>query len=131
MNESHPPSRTARWIGHILGLLVCANMLFSAGIKQVRPPGIPEHFAHLGWAMSSVTGLGILEFACTILCLIPRTTVLGAILLTAYLGGAAAAHVRVGEGGVAAFPIVLGVLLWGGLWLRDPRLCALLPFKRG
>ena len=130
MSETAPlPSRKARWTAHLLGLLACANLLFSAGIKQVQPAGIPEHFAHLGWAMASVPALGFLEFACTILYLIPRTAVLGAILLTAYLGGAAAAHVRIGETGVALYPAILGLLLWAALYLRQPRLRGLIPLQ--
>ncbi|MBI2516685.1 MAG: DoxX family protein [Opitutae bacterium] len=121
-------SKKARWAGYTLSSLSCLMMLFSAGIKLAHPPGIPEHFAELGWAMHHVPALGIIELACTIIYLIPRTSVLGAILLTGYLGGAAAAHVRIGQEAVV-FQVGLGVALWAGLYLREPRLHALIPFR--
>ena len=78
--------------------------------------------------MNLALALGILELACTIVYVIPRTAVLGAILLTGYLGGAIATHVRIGE---PFLPVILmGVLIWGGLFLRDPRLRALMPLRR-
>jgi hypothetical protein len=74
--------------------------------------------------------MGIVLLACTVLYLIPRTAILGVILLTGYLGGAVATHVRVGEGLFPVlFPVVFGALLWGGLWLRDERLRALIPLQ--
>jgi len=123
-------STKARWAGWIMGALPCLMMFFSVAMKVLLPPGVPEHFTHLGWTLPDVRSLAILELACTVIYLVPRTAALGAILLTAYLGGAAAAHVRINDAGVAAFPIVLGVLLWGGLFLRDPRLRALIPLTR-
>jgi hypothetical protein len=123
-------SRKTLWAGYTLGVLSCLMMIFSGGIKLVLPPGIPEHFAHLGWSLNLMAWLGPLELACTVIYLVPRSAVLGAILLTAYLGGAAAAHVRIGEDGVSLFPIGLGVALWAGLYLRDPRLRALIPFRQ-
>jgi len=129
-HPSGPVSRKTLWAGYILGLLACLMMFFSGSIKLVQPPGIPEHFAHLGWSMNLVAWLGPLELACTVIYLLPRTAVLGAILLTAYLGGAVAAHVRIGEEGVALFPLGLGVALWAGLYLRDPRLRALIPLRQ-
>jgi hypothetical protein len=132
MNEpaqTFPPvSKAARRTGQILSALSCLMLFFSAGIKLVQPAGIPEHFAHLGWPLTAVTGLGVLELACTVIYLMPRTGMLGAILLTGYLGGATATHVRIGEG-MVAFQVGLGVALWAGLYLRDPRLRALLPLK--
>ena len=105
-------------------------MLFSAVMKLVLPAGVPEHFVELGWPLSCVTGLAVLELVCTITYLVPRTAVLGAILLTGYLGGAIAAHVRIGEPLVSViFQLVLGIFLWGGLYLREPRLRALIPVR--
>jgi len=136
MNESvnfAPVSKAARRTGYVVSVLPCLLLLQSSiGVKLVQPPGpgIPEHFAQLGWTMDRVLGLGVVELACTIIYLVPRTAVLGAILLTAYLGGAAAAHVRIGERGVAAFPICLGIALWAGLYLRDARLRPLIPLQR-
>lgn len=100
---------------------------FSAVMKFVQPAGFSEGMTHLGIPVSHALGLGILELACTLLYLLPRTSVLGAILLTGYLGGATAIHVRVGD--PFLMTIVLGVLLWGGLFLREPRLRALIPLK--
>lgn len=129
MNSETPPvTPVARWIGHILSVLPCLLLLFSAVMKLVRPPGTAEGFAHLGVPLTQATGLGILEIACTVVYLIPRTAVLGAILLTGYLGGATAIHLRVGDPFI--MQPLLGVLLWGGLFLREPRLRALIPLKR-
>ena len=103
-------------------------LLFSAAMKLMQPPGLAEGFAHLGLPVSHALGLGILELACTVVYVIPRTSILGAILLTGYLGGATAIHVRVDDPFFAT-PIV-GVLIWGGLFLRDPRLRALIPLRQ-
>jgi hypothetical protein len=129
MNSETPPGiPVARWIGHILSILPCLLLMFSAVMKLVQPPGTPEGFAHLGVPLTQATGLGILEIACTVIYLIPRTSVLGVILLTGYLGGATAIHLRVGDPFI--MQPLLGVLLWGGLFLRDPRLRALIPITR-
>jgi hypothetical protein len=99
-------------------------------MKVVWPAMVVEEFGRLGYAGSLALWLGILELACTVLYLVPRTAVLGAILLTGYLGGAVATHVRVGDGfGQLVVPIFLGVLVWGGLCLRDTRLRAILPLR--
>ena len=129
MNTETPlVTPVARWIGHILSLLPCLLLLFSAVMKLVKPAGTAEGFAHLGVPLTQATGLGILEIACTVVYLIPRTAVLGAILLTGYLGGATVIHLRVGDPFI--MQPLLGVLLWGGLFLREPRLRALIPLKR-
>lgn len=78
--------------------------------------------------MSLALALGILEIVCTVTYAVPRTAMLGAILLTGYLGGATATHVRIGDSFIS--PVILGVLVWGGLFLRDPRLRALIPLRR-
>jgi hypothetical protein len=101
--------------------------LVSAVMKFVKPDDVVKGFAHLGWPENLAVGLGILEIACTVIYVIPRTAVLGAILLTGYLGGAIATHVRIGD--PFYVPIILGVLVWGGLYLRDARLRALLPLR--
>ena len=110
-------SKPARWAGTVLGALVVLQLLFSATMKLARPAGVSEHFAELGWQMRDVTVLAFLELACTALYLVPRTRALGAVLLTGYLGGAVATHVRVGDG-VFPYPLVLGMALWGALYLR-------------
>ena len=102
-------------------------LLFSGVMKFVSPAEMKEGFTKLGWDESLAVGLGIVEIGCTIVYLIPRTSVLGAILLTGYLGGAVATHVRIHD--QFFIPIILGVLVWGGLYLRDARLRAVLPLR--
>ncbi len=122
-----PVSKATLWTGRVLSGLPALLLLFSATMKLIGGPQLEEGFAHLGWPVSLALGLGILEVACTVVYLIPRTAVLGAILLTGYLGGAIATHVRVGDG--FAPHIIFGVLIWGGVYLRDPRLRALIPLR--
>lgn len=126
--RSAPLSKPLLWVGWILSVLPVLMVVVSAVMKFVKPPELIEGFAHLGLDLRLAVGLGVLELACTILYLIPRTAVLGAILLTGYLGGAIATHLRVGDPFFP--PILLGVLLWGGLYVRDTRLRALLPLRR-
>ena len=115
------------WAGWVMSGLVALMMLFSAVMKLTKPPMFVQEFARLGYQEQAALGIGILEIACTALYLIPRTAVLGAILLAGYLGGATATHVRVADPFIP--PIVFGVLAWGGLYLRDERLRALLPLR--
>ena len=96
-------------------------------MKFTKPPSLAEGFANLGWDESLTLALGLLEISCAIVYVIPCTAVLGAILLTGYLGGETSAHVRIHDQFVA--PIILGVLVWGGLWVLDARLRALLPLR--
>ena len=126
--RSAPLSKPLLWVGWILSVLPVLMVVVSAVMKFVKPPELIEGFAHLGLDLRLAVGLGVLELACTILYLIPRTAVLGAILLTGYLGGAIATHLRVADPFFP--PILLGVLLWGGLYVRDTRLRALLPLRR-
>jgi len=121
-------SKKTLWTGRILTTLPALLLVFSAVMKLVKPPGMAGAFTHLGVPLSQATGLGILELACTVVYLVPRTSILGAILLTGYLGGATATTVRVGDHFVMT--VILGVLLWGGLYLREPRLRALIPLRR-
>ncbi len=125
------PSTTSKqmlWAGRILSALPVLMLLFSAIMKFMKPAQVLQGLAQFGYQESVVLSLGILELACTVVYLVPRTAVLGAILLTGYLGGATATHVRVGD--QFFIPIVLGVLLWGGLYLRDERLRALIPLQK-
>jgi hypothetical protein len=120
-------SKAALWTGRLMSWLPCLMLLFSAGMKLAHPPQLDEGFKHLGIPVTQAFGLGVLELTCAVVYLIPRTSIIGAILLTGYLGGAIQAHVRVGD--PIYTQIILGIVLWGGLWLRDPRLKALLPLK--
>ena len=122
-------SKAMLWTGWILTVLPVLMLLFSATLKLVKSEDVVKSIDHLGYPERLVLALGIVEIACTLLYLNPRTAVLGAILLTGYLGGAAATHVRLLEAQFVA-PIVLGVLVWGGLYLRDERLRALVPLRR-
>jgi hypothetical protein len=125
-----PGSKKLRVTGLILGSLPAVFLLFDGIMKLVQPAPVVEATVKLGYPESVLVGLGIVLMTCTVLYLIPRTAVLGAILLTGYLGGATASHVRVGEGWFPTlFPVVFGALLWGGLYLRDERLRALLPLR--
>ena len=115
-----PVSKKMLWAGWILSTLPVLMLLMSGIMKLMKPSEVVEGFAKLGWDDRLALGLGIVELACTVLYVIPRTSVVGAILLTGYLGGATATHLRIGDPFIA--PIVLGVVLWLGLFLRDARL---------
>jgi hypothetical protein len=123
----------ALWTGRILSGLVVFFLLVDAGFKLIRPLPAPavEAFGKLGYPIEFAAGIGILLLSCIALYLIPRTSILGAILLTGYLGGAVASHVRVGDPWFshAFFPVYIGLLVWGGLYLREQRLRALIPFR--
>ena len=115
------------WTSYVLSAIPVAMMIFSAVLKFF-PSVVADGFYQLEWPVGLAPILGVIELACVIVYLYPRTAVLGAILVAGYLGGATATHVRVGDGFFFA-PFLLGVLAWVGLWLREPRLKALLPFR--
>jgi len=120
-------SKKVLWAGYIISVLPILLLLFSGVMKLVKPGSVVEGFVRLGYPESLALGIGVVELACAVVYVIPQTSVLGAILLTGYLGGATATHVRIGE--PFFMPIVLGVMIWGGLFLRDARLRALLPLR--
>ena len=124
-------SKTGVWVGRVLSGLVVLFLIPDGIIKFIRPAPVVEAFAHLGLPLSLANGLGILLLLCTAVYAFPRTSILGAILLTGYLGGAVATHLRAGDPlfSHVLFPTYLGVLLWLGLYLRDSRLRALLPLR--
>ena len=126
--ERIPVSKTMLWTGHIMSALPVLMLLMSGVMKFLKPGFVVEGFKHLGLPENLTLGIGILELACTVVYLIPRTAVLGAILLTGYLGGAILTHLRVGE--AIFMQIIFGVLIWGGLFLRDPRLRELIPLRK-
>ena len=125
--QTAPVSKKMLWAGWIISILPVLMLLMSGVMKLVKPDFVVDSFRDLGWPESLALCLGILEISCTVVYLIPRTSVLGAILLTGYLGGATATHVRIGEPFYT--PVILGALVWGGLYLRDARLRALLPLR--
>jgi hypothetical protein len=123
-------SKKRLWASWIMGGLPALFLLLDASMKFVKPAAVVEGTLKVGFPESTIVGLGIALLLSTLLYLFPRTAVLGAILLTGYLGGAVATNVRVlGPVFNIVFPIVFGALLWGALWLRDRRLQALLPFR--
>jgi len=128
--QTAPVLKRGLWAGRIMGGLAAAFLLLDGAMKLVKPAPVVKATVELGYPEGVIILLGIVLLACTILYLIPRTAILGAILLTGYLGGAVATHVRVGAGWFPVlFPIVFGVLLWGGLFLRDERLRVLIPWR--
>ncbi|MGH8630096.1 MAG: DoxX family protein [Burkholderiales bacterium] len=129
--QTAPVSKKALWAGRILSALPALFLLADSAGKFLQPAPVVEGTVKLGYPESVIVPLGIVLLACTALYLIPRTSVLGAILLTGYLGGAVATHVRVGDPLFTHVlsPVYFGVLLWGGLYLREPRLRALVPLR--
>ncbi len=128
-SDSQSASKPAVIIGWIVSILPALLLFFSAAMKFAKPPGFVESFHKYGYPDNLILILGIVETACTILYLLPRTAVLGAILLTGYLGGAVATHARVSEPAFV-MPLLCGILVWLGLYLRDRRLRALIPFRK-
>ena len=129
--QTAPVSRKRLWAGRIMSALPVLFLLLDGIAKLVKPAPVVEGTVKLGYPETVIIPLGIVLLASTILYTIPRTSVLGAILLTGYLGGAVATHVRNGDPLFThvLFPVYLGVLIWGGLYLRDDRLRALIPLR--
>lgn len=115
------------WTGRVISAVVVLMLTFSAVMKLIHHEEVTKEFTRLGWPDIAV-GLGIVEAACTLVYAIPHTAVLGAILLTGYLGGATATHVRIDDPYFG--PVIGGILVWLGLFLRDPRIRELVPLRR-
>lgn len=126
-----PTSKAARWTGRGITGFIALFLVFDAVVHMLKIAVVVEAFARLGYSIDLAVGLGIVELACVALYLIPRTAILGAILLTGYLGGAVATHVRVGSSlfGEILFPVYMGILMWGALYLMDRRVRALVPLR--
>lgn len=122
--------RTKIWAARILGGVPAVFLLMDGGMKLFRPVVVVEASAQLGYPESTLLGIGVALLVSTLLYLLPQTAVLGALLLTGYLGGAVAAHLRVG-GGVfpVLFPVLIGAMIWLSLWMRDERLRNMLPLR--
>jgi hypothetical protein len=119
------------WASRLLSAVPVLMMGLSGVMKVTSVAEVVKDFGgRFGFPAGTLVPIGVLELTCTILYLVPRTAVLGAVLVTGYLGGAVVSHVRIGETAVALAPFLLGVFAWGGLYLRDPRLRALLPLRR-
>ena len=127
LDPANRESKKLVWTGRILSALPVLLLLFSAVLQFMKPPAVTEGFQKLGYPDNTLLPLGFVELICTVLYVIPQTSVLGAILVTAYLGGATASHLRVGEPFFG--PIILGMIAWLGLFLRDRRLRSLLPLR--
>jgi hypothetical protein len=122
-------SRKRLWTGRILTGLSSAFMIMDGVMKLFKPTFVVQASAQLGYPESTLVGIGAALLVSTMLYLIPRTSVLGAVLVTGYMGGAAASGVRALQPTFnVVFPVVFACLVWGGLWLRDARLGRLLPF---
>jgi hypothetical protein len=120
-----------RWTGRIVGGLPALFLIFDGLLKLLKPAMVVDATVKLGYAESAILPIGATLIACTLLYLLPLTSVLGAVLVTGYLGGAVATHVRVGNGWFETlFPAIIACLLWLGLALREPRLRSILPFRR-
>lgn len=124
-----PLSRKRLWTGRVISAIPALLLVFSAVGKLMQPPAVLEGFAQLGYQTHLAVPIGILELSVAVLYMIPRTAVLGAILVAAYLGGATATHVRAGDG-MFFSPVIVGIVAWLGLWLREERLHALLPLRK-
>ncbi|MDB5599129.1 MAG: hypothetical protein JWN71_1173 [Xanthobacteraceae bacterium] len=134
LDQTAPVSRAALWAGHIISGILILFLIFDGAIKLLPLDIVTQTMAQLGYPPTAdlARTLGILTLICTALYAIPRTSILGAILLTGYLGGAIATHLRV-ESPLFShllFGVYLGLMAWGGLWLRDPKLRALIPLRR-
>jgi hypothetical protein len=116
------------WVGRVISGLASLLFLFSAFMKLKGGPELEQGMAHLGLPESMVMPLAILELSCVAIYLIPATSVLGAILLAGYVGGAICTHWRVGDPFIVQ--IVLGIFVWLGLYLREPRLKEIIPLRR-
>ena len=120
------------WIGWCVSGLTAAFMLFDAGAKFAKPSQVIDALARTGWPVRLSSTLGAILLTCTVLYLVPQTSVLGAILLTGYLGGAVATNLRIGNPlpTHTLFPVYFGVLVWIGLWVRDPKVGSVFPLLR-
>jgi DoxX-like family len=129
-NEHSRVSPARLWTGRIISALPVLFLLMDGILKLIKPPVVVTTTVQLGYPESVIFGLGIVLLASTILYAIPRTTFLGAILLTGYLGGAVATHVRTGSPLFSIlFPVIIGVMIWGGYYLRENRLRAIIPLR--
>jgi hypothetical protein len=127
-----PASPSRLWSGRVLTTLPVLFLIFDSVIKLIRIDPVVDSFTQLGYNPNLSLTIGLIETLCLVLYIVPRTSVLGALLLTGYLGGAVATHLRIGSPipSHVLFPIYVGALLWAGLFLREDRLLALLPLRK-
>ena len=128
MKNDQTVSKTQLWVGRILSGLAVLLFLMDGVMKLVKPAPVLEANLRLGYPESDITWIGVLLLACTLLYILSRTCLAGAILLTGYLGGAVASQVRINADWFSElFPVIMGALVWTGLWLREGRVRGLLP----
>jgi DoxX-like family len=132
MTTIEPQAKKQRITGYVLTAFVALFLTFDAVLKVLKLAPAVQGTTELGYPVDTVLGIGVIELVCLTLYLVPRTSVLGALLLTGYLGGAIATHVRVGSPLVSHtfFPIYVALMMWGGLYLRETRLRELVPLRR-
>ena len=131
LTQTAPVSKGRLWTGRIISALPALFLVMDGVMKLMKPDFVVKATVQLGFPENVIFPLGVVVLVCVILYAIPRTAVLGAILLTGYLGGAVATHVRAGDPlfSHVLFPVYFGILLWGGLYLREERLRALIPLR--
>jgi hypothetical protein len=124
-------SKGMLWTGRIFSGLIALLFVFDGVGHLMKPAPVVEAFARLGYPLSASVGIGVLALICSAIYLIPRTSIFGAILMTGYLGGAVSTHVRAGSTLFETiFPVILGTLMWAGIYLRDAQLRKLVPVRR-
>lgn len=129
MQISSPVSKTALWIGRVMSALPVLLVLFGSIVKLMKTPSVIEGFVRAGVPERLIIPVGMIEMVCVIVYVIPQTAVLGAILMTGLLGGATITNLRIGDP-TYPLPVILGMLAWGGLFLRDTRLRDLIPIRK-
>jgi len=127
--QATPVSSGMLWTGRIITVLVGLFLLFDSGVKLIKAPSAVQGTIQLGYPETAIVPIGVTLLVSLVLYLVPRTSILGAILLTGYLGGATATMVRVSSPWVP-MPVVVGMLVWAGLYFRDPQLRTLIPLRR-
>jgi hypothetical protein len=130
LTQAGPVSKGRLWTGRIISAVVVLFLLFDSITKVLKVRAVLEASAQLGYPVNAIVTIGIILLVCTAFYIIPQTAVLGAILLTGYLGGAVAANLRIGSAMFNTFfPIVFAALAWVGIFLRESRLGVLIPFR--
>ena len=129
MQTSYPLSKTALWIGRVMSALPVLLILFGSIVKLMKTAPVVQGFARAGVPESLIIPVGVIELVCVVVYLIPPTAVLGAILMTGLLGGAILTNLRIGDP-TYVIPVIVGMLAWGGLYLRDVRLRELIPLRK-
>ena len=129
MQSTNTVSKAALWTGRAMSALPVLLILLGSVMKLMKHPSVLEGFARAGLSERLIVPVGLIELVCVVVYLVPQTSVLGAILMTGLLGGATITTLRIGDP-TYPMPVILGMLAWGGLYLRDVRLRALIPLRK-